>query len=351
MFDVNIVTWICVNYNDRKKSADFPDDVPTRQERSKPDSLFFSEYIYDQHMRDISDKTTTARSARAEALLKLRPETLSLVRDGKVPKGDPLPVAKVAAVQAAKNTSQIIPYCHPIPIDLVDCRFDLGSDTIKVTAEVKAVAKTGVEMEALTAATVAALTLYDMLKPVDSTMEIVGISLVEKRGGKSDFAETHAMPLRAAVLVMSDSIAAGFKKDTSGLLICERLREKHFEVVEHKVLPDDQKAIEATLTRYADSLKLNLVVTTGGTGLSGRDVTPEAMKKVIEREIPGIAETARGHGQQRTPLAMLSRGMSGLRGSTIIVNLPGSQRAVGESLDAILPGLVHVFRMLRGEGH
>ena len=313
--------------------------------------MFFSEYIRHEDMRDITSKTKTARSAQAQALLKVSPDTIRLMRDGKAPKGDPLPVAKVAAVQAAKNTSQIVPFCHPIPIDFVDCRFEIGEDTIRITTEVKAVYKTGVEMEALTAASVAALTLYDMLKPVDETMEIAGISLLEKRGGKSDFADVHSNSLRAAVLVMSDSVSAGKRKDTSGLYITERLRANGVEVVDYKVIPDDQKMIEQTLVSYADSLKLNLVMTSGGTGLSRKDVTPEAMRAVVEREIPGIVEAARGHGQERTPLAMLSRGKAGVRGSTIIVNLPGSQRAVEESLDAILPGLLHVFRMLRGEGH
>jgi molybdenum cofactor synthesis domain-containing protein len=150
---------------------------------------------------------------------------------------------------------------------------------------------------------------------------------------------------------MSDSVVAGKRKETSGLYIVERLRERQIDVIDYKVIPDDQKMIEQTLISYADSLKLNLVITTGGTGLSTKDVTPEAMQTVIEREIPGIVEAARGHGQHRTPLAMLSRGMAGVRGSTIIVNLPGSKRAVEESLDAILPGLLHVFLMLRGEGH
>jgi len=302
-------------------------------------------------MRDISDKPRTLRSAVAQAIVKMHPDTLKLVREGRAPKGDPLPVAKVAAVQAAKNTSQIIPYCHPIPVDYVDCRFEFGENTIKVTTEVKAVYKTGVEMEALTAASVAALTLYDMLKPVDEAMEIVGVTLVAKRGGKSDFNEPPATPLRAAVLVLSDSVSTGAKKDTSGLLIAERLRQKQIVVAEYKIIPDDRKLIEQTLISYADTMKLDLVVTTGGTGLGPKDVTPEAMNSVVEKEIPGIAEAARAYGQDRTPFAMLSRGRAGLRGSTIIVNLPGSKRAAGESLDAILPGLLHVFRMLRDEGH
>lgn len=311
---------------------------------------FLSIFII-ENMRDISRKTKTARSAQAQAVLKVSPETIRLVRAGTAPKGDPLPVAKVAAIQAAKNTSQIIPYCHPIPVDFVDCRFELGEDTIRITTEVRAIYKTGVEMEALTAASVAALTLYDMLKPVDESMQIVGVTLLEKRGGKSDFTESPSVPLRAAVLVLSDSVAAGKRKDTSGLYIVERLRESRMEVIDYKIIPDDQKTIEETLISYADSLKLNLVITTGGTGLSAKDVTPEAMRTVVQREIPGIVEAARGHGQERTPLAMLSRGKAGVRGSTVIVNLPGSKRAVEESLDAILPGLVHVFRMMRGEGH
>ena len=302
-------------------------------------------------MRDVSHKTKTARSARARAVVRLHPNTITLLREGKAPKGDPFPVAKVAAIQAAKNTSLLIPYCHPIPVDFVDCQFELQDSTVVITTEVKAVYKTGVEMEALTAASVAALTVYDMLKPVDKSIEITGVTLLEKRGGKSDFVSPSGKALRAAVTVMSDTVAAGDKKDVSGLRIVERLREKKIEVVEYKIVPDDQRIIEENLRRFADALKIDLVMTTGGTGLGGKDVTPEAMSLVIEKEIPGIVEAARSFGQERTPLAMLSRGKAGLRGSTVIVNLPGSPRAVEESLDAILPGLLHVFKMLKGERH
>jgi cyclic pyranopterin phosphate synthase len=302
-------------------------------------------------MKDISKKIQTSRIARAEAVLTLRPETVNTLREGKVPEGDPLPVARVAAIQAAKNTSQFIPYCHPIPIDYAGCSFEIEDTSIRVLTEVKAVHSTGVEMEALTAATVGALTLYDMLKPLDASMEISKIRLTEKRGGKSDFADSRDRGLRAAVLVMSDSVSKGQKEDLSGHYIESRLREKRIEIVEYKAIPDDRKTIENTLKRYADELRLDLVLTTGGTGVAKTDVTPEATAAVIEKEIPGIVEAARAYGQERTPLAMLSRAKAGIRGSTIIVNLPGSRRAVEESLDAILTGLLHVFHMIRGEGH
>lgn len=302
-------------------------------------------------MRDISRKTTTQRSATAEATLKVRSETIARIRNKDIPKGDVLEVAKVAGVQAAKNTSQIIPYCHPLPIDFVDVTFALDEDTVRITVTVKAIYKTGVEMEALTAASVAALTIYDMLKMLDNTMEITLLRLVDKRGGKSDYHRQLAVPLRAAVLVMSDTVAAGTKKDLSGRLIEERLKDEGFSVEDYKVIPDDEPLIVGALTRYADELQMDLVVTTGGTGLGPRDTTPEAMAKVVEHTIPGIAETLRAYGQARTPTSMLSRGIAGVRGKTIIVNIPGSKRAVAESLDALFPGLFHAFMMMRGSEH
>ena len=302
-------------------------------------------------MLDISRKHSTLRTATASAVLVLKPETVALVRAGRIPKGDPLAVAKVAAIQAAKNTSQIIPYCHPLPVDSVGVEFEMGEGRIEIKVSVKAIHKTGVEMEALTAASVAALTLYDMMKMLDETMEIAGVRLLEKTGGKDDFRSAFAKPLRAAVLVMSDSISAGKKKDESGRAIVERLKQEGVDVAGYRVIPDDTEGIIATLIAYADRDKLDLVVTTGGTGFSPRDNTPEAMKQVIEREAPGVVEAARAYGQARTPYSMLSRGRAGLRGRTLIINLPGSRKGVAESLDALFPAILHGFKMLRGGGH
>ncbi len=302
-------------------------------------------------MRDITAKSSTLRTATAMATLLASPATLACIRRQEAPKGDPLPVAKVAAIQAAKLTSQLIPYCHPVGIESVEVNIELQLAALVVTVTVKAVHKTGVEMEALTAATAAALTLYDMLKMIDETMEIAGVKLLEKRGGKTDFREPVVTPLRAAVLVMSDSIAAGEKDDRSGRLIAARLRQEGCAVENYRVIPDDLSAIINLLRSYADEERYDLVMTTGGTGLSQRDNTPEAMRQVIEREIPGIADAVRGYGQARIPYAMLSRGQAGLRGTTIIINLPGGPAGVTDALNALFPGLLHAFAMLRGDGH
>jgi molybdenum cofactor synthesis domain-containing protein len=122
-------------------------------------------------------------------------------------------------------------------------------------------------------------------------------------------------------------------------------------VKDYKIIADDVKLIRSTVCQYCDSDKLDLVVTTGGTGLSPRDTTPEAMSEIIERDVPGISETVRNYGQDRMPYSMLSRARAGVRGNTLIINLPGSRGGVADSLDALFPAVLHAFNMMRGGGH
>jgi molybdenum cofactor synthesis domain-containing protein len=250
---------------------------------------------------------------------------------------------------AAKRTWDLLPYCHPIPIEHVKVDVTLKEQSIEVTVDVKNVGRTGVEMEALTAACIAALTIYDMLKPVDETLSIESIKLLKKRGGLKTFAEGFDKGLKAAVLVASDS--RGEREDQSGKVVIDRLVKNGFEVVEYKIIPDEPDLIESELKRFCDELKVDIVLTSGGTGLGPRDVTPEVTRKIIEKEVSGIAEALRAYGQQRTPLSMLSRGVAGVRGTTVIVNLPGSVKAVSESLDSLFPGILHIYKMLGGYGH
>jgi molybdenum cofactor biosynthesis protein MoaC len=301
-------------------------------------------------MRDVSSKPNTLRTARAIADLKVSPGTIRAVKSGRVPKSDPLAVARVAGIQAAKNTSLLIPYCHQVPLDYVGIEFKLTNAAISITTEVKAIWKTGVEMEALVAASTAALALYDMLKVIDETMEIISVRLVEKTGGKSQIKES-GRGVKAAVLVISDTVSAGKKKDVSGRLLVKMIRDLKAQVVEYRVLPDDMDRIETELVRLADNKRVDLIATTGGTGVSPRDVTPEATMRSIERELVGVEEILRGYGQQRTPFSMLSRGMVGVRGKTLIVNLPGSVKGVEDGIAALFPAIFHTFKVLRGGGH
>ena len=277
--------------------------------------------------------------------------TAVLIRQGKSPKGDIVEAAKIAATLGAKKTSDLIPYCHPIPLDNIKVQVLIKSQAIEVDVKVKSIWKTGVEMEALSGACIGALTIYDMLKPIDESLFISSVRLLEKSGGIGQFATKEGNKIRAGVIVVSDSVATKKRTDKSGRLIVDVLKNKSIEVVKYKVVPDDSSAIEELLTKYSDDLRLDLVLTTGGTGLGRRDVTPEATRNVIEREITGIVEGSRAYGQRRTPLSMLSRGIAGVRGKTLIINIPGSATAVSETLDFLFPGLEHAFKMMEGHGH
>lgn len=156
------------------------------------------------------------------------------------------------------------------------------------------------------------------------------------------------VPIRAAVVTVSDRGYAGIREDVSGPLLARILRQMGFEVLSETIVPDERDAIEAVLLELSHLPGLDLVVTTGGTGPAPRDVTPEATAAVIEREMPGLAEALRLEGYRKTPMAVISRGVAGIRGQTLIVNLPGSPRAVREGMDTLAPILPHTIRMLRG---
>ena len=302
-------------------------------------------------MFDIGDKSETLRIATARAIVKVRPKTIQLIKEGKSPKGNIVDAARISATMAAKRTWDLLPYCHPIPIDHVKVDILIKTESIEVDVQVKTTWKTGVEMESLTGASIAALTIYDMLKPVDESLAIESIKLLAKSGGMKDFYEKYSKPLKAVVIVISDSVSKGERPDKSGKLAVERLKSSGFEVVDYRVIPDDASQIESSLVIACDELKVDLALTCGGTGLGPRDVTPEATGRLLEKEVTGISEALRMHGQKRTPLSMLSRGAAGVRGKTVIVNLPGSVKAVSESLDALIPGILHASKMLGGHGH
>jgi molybdenum cofactor synthesis domain-containing protein len=156
-------------------------------------------------------------------------------------------------------------------------------------------------------------------------------------------------PIRAGVVTVSDKGYAGEREDVSGPLLVGLLDEIGIVVVHKTVIPDEQDQIEALLIAWIDEEALDLIVTTGGTGATPRDVTPEATLAVVEREMPGLAEVIRWEGYRKTPRAVLSRGVAGLRGCSLIVNLPGSPKAVRDGMATLAPILPHAVQMARGE--
>lgn len=465
-------------------------------------------------MVDVGDKAVTRRLARAGARVWMAPETLRLLRQQALPKGDVLAVAKIAGIMAAKRTSELVPLCHPLPLSFVDLTFTVIDEDSRVDIEcvARTEARTGVEMEALTGAAVAAITIYDMCKAVDRGMVIGDIRLLEKTGGKEDylrpgeglgtvvavnvsaakgerkhpveeirlraghgiendahagsgnrevsllaqesidkmvalglkvgpgdFAEnittigvdlaclpvgtvlevgeavleitqigkechsrcaiyeqagdcimpregvfakvleggrvtagdrvrvrmpgkktgTHrtpgdvqvslSRPMRAAVVTLSDKASAGLREDTSGPVLVDLLRGLGAEVGDPIVISDDRELIEQILARLCDSGEWDLVLTTGGTGLAPRDHAPEATLAVADRLAPGFAEAMRASSSAVTAFAMLSRAVAGVKGRTLIINLPGSPKACREQFAVIAPVLPHAVETLRGE--
>lgn len=302
-------------------------------------------------MVDITPKSSTLRKAIAQAIVKVsKPETIRAIKQRTVPKGDVLECARVAGLFAAKRTADMIPDCHPLPVEFTSVSYKIEEMEVKVLVEIHTIYKTGVEVEAMHAASVVALTMYDMLKPIDKEVSIEQIKLVEKKGGKSDRTPSSEKTISARVVVCSDSISQGKGEDRAGEAIRERLEKYGVKVLEKTVIPDDSQQIQS-LAKETSKAGIDLLIYTGGTGLSPRDVTPESLEMILERRVPGIEEAIRNYGQQRTPYAMLSRSIAGLIGSTLVLGLPGSTKGAAESMDAVFPAILHVFKVMEGSRH
>jgi molybdenum cofactor biosynthesis protein C len=298
---------------------------------------------------NITHKSNTLRQAIATAVVAVSAEsTITAIKNNQVPKGNVFEMSKTAGLFAAKRTSDMIPDCHPLPIEYTHISFEVKELEIHIFVEVHTIYKTGVEVEAMHAASVVALTLYDMLKPIDKGIEIRNIRLVEKKGGKTDYKEA-AEGLTASVIVCSDSIFAGKKEDKAGKAIIAHL-ERYAIPATYTIIPDEVADIQNRV-KEAVSAGTSLVLITGGTGLSPRDVTPEAVRPLLDKEIEGIAETIRSYGQDRTPYAMLSRSVVGTIGNSLVLALPGSTKGATESMEAIFPAVLHIFKVLKGARH
>lgn len=305
-------------------------------------------------MNDITRKNVTLRTATAVAEVLCSPATAALIRENKLPKGNLYDVARAAGLLGAKATPSLIPHCHPVPIEHLVIEFELfdAGERAKVIVKVFAqtIYKTGIEIEAITAATVAALTVFDLLKPVDKDLEISGVRLLEKTGGKSDRKKLSGKDFKAAILVCSDSASQGKREDSSGKAIEAELLRHEVRISEYKIIPDDIAEIREQIKAWVDD-GVEFIFTTGGTGLSPRDQVVEAITPLLEKVADGIGEKMRQYGNERTPLAMFSRSFAGSIGKSLIVCLPGSSAGARESLDAILPAIFHANKMLRGGGH
>ena len=316
-------------------------------------------------MIDVAGKAVTFRRAVARGEARLGASAFRALVTRTNPKGDVLALAEVAGITAAKRTSDFIPLCHPLPINSIALRFftDESRSAVRVECEVTTEAKTGVEMEALSGVNGALLTIYDLSKAVDPVITLSEIRLELKEGGKhGDWRHPDSTPeiertklelagVPAIVITVSDRSFQGVREDRSGPVIAEFLQGAGAEVVKSVIVPDERKQIQQAVLDAIREHGAELVIVTGGTGISPRDMTPDAIQEICERAIPGVGELLRAEGARSTPMSWLSRSGAWTRGKSLILALPGSPKAVKEGLETLSPILSHALQIVRGGDH
>jgi len=299
-------------------------------------------------MVDVTDKVVTVRIAKAEGEISMLPETILAIQDDALPKGNVLTTAKISGIQSAKKTAEMIPMCHQLNLSYIDIEFEFESDAICIRSIVKTKEATGVEMEALSAVSGAALTIYDMCKSVDKSMIIGEIKLVKKVGGKSDNAVEYRPDV--GVITLSDSISSGQGEDKSGPILIDGFSDAGCVVNHHETFPDGSKNLVSTIQDWVKD-GVELIITTGGTGLGPRDLTIETMKKVFDSKLPGVEQALHAYGRGKVKTAMLSRLTAGVVNGVIVICLPGSTGAAKDALQVLIPTIFHSFHMIKGEKH
>jgi len=297
-------------------------------------------------MVDITHKSNTLRIATAQAIVKTsKQETIDAIKNNKVPKGDVFAMSKAAGLLGVKKTPELLPDCHPMPIEYTDIAYEINGIDIIIKVTIKTIYKTGVEVEAMHGASIVALNMYDMLKPIDKGVEIHHIKLLEKKGGKSSYPVRDVSGLKAGIVVCSDTLSKGKGEDQSGKISKEKMDAFGLQTTEVIIIPDEFKNIQDTVNRLVTNC--DIIILTGGTGLSERDVTPESVLPLIDKRIFGAEETIRRYGQNRMPYAMLSRSVVGTIKNCLVLVLPGSSNGAAESIDAVFPQLFHSFKVLK----
>lgn len=320
-------------------------------------------------MADVSGKRITHRRAVACGSIYMGAKAYDAVKNKTLPKGDALAMAEVSGIMGAKRTAEILPMCHPLPLDHVGVHFALDDTNLSVTVycSVVAEARTGVEMEALTGVQSALLSLWDLTKPVDPALRLGDTRLLVKEGGKSGLwfnpdgvpkwlEEQFASPMQwpdisCAVLVMSDRASAGVYADKSGALLKGHLLRLGADLVAYHVVADEPAEIEKSLRAIVEKESPRLILASGGTGPGPRDVTPAVLEQLLDCKLEGLGELLRRESAAFTNTAWLSRMGGGIFKGSLVIALPGSPKAVEECWQVLEPCLPKAVMMIEKQGH
>lgn len=318
-------------------------------------------------MIDVGEKNLTRRRAIATGSIRLSPAAMEMIRKGDSPKGNILSMAEVAGIMAAKNTATLLPLCHPLLLDSVRVWFEVETE-VRVFCEVVCSAKTGVEMEALVGVNVCLLTIYDLAKAVDPVIDIQEVYLLRKEGGKSGVwvhpkttdptigiekrikREISFADFKVAVGTLSDRASRGEYEDCSGKIIREYVVGNNGNEVLYEVIPDEDNCLRDLVAKALET-KADVLLLTGGTGLSSRDITPDVLARLADKTLTGFGELQRQYGSRFTKAAWLSRASAYVVSNMLVVLFPGSPKAVIQGLECLGELIPHAVRMIRGEAH
>ncbi len=301
-------------------------------------------------MVDISHKNSTLRKATAEAWIEASTlATIEAIQQGTVPKGNVLEVARTAGLFGVKRTSDLIPDCHPLPIEFTQVNYEFHGLKVRILVEVHTVYKTGVEVEAMTGASIVALTMYDMLKPIDKKVVISSIGLLSKTGGKSQM-KKDLKEISVQVVVCSDRISRGEAVDQSGTFLVQKLGGMGMKTEPLRVIADDSQSIRNEVERAHDC-GIQVILFSGGTGVGPRDFTYSTLEDLMDESLPGMVQYGLQYGQARIPTAMLGRAIAGISRGMLVLGIPGSLGAANDYFHAWFPACLHALDMVKGEGH
>lgn len=253
---------------------------------------------------------------------------------------------RVAVELAVKNSATVIPGVHAALFDAITISEQRNDEVLIFELSLKAIHKTSLDKQALYGVYVAGISLSQLLSDKGS-VQLGSPKIVKSKSPYQTDKRMYPSGISAAVVVCSDSISQGTKSDAAGKAVIEVLQDYNVQVNHYRVIPDEKADIRACVKELSKDQQL--LIFTGGTGLSFRDVTPEALEPLLERRIPGIEEAIRSYGQKRVPYAMLSRSVVGTVGNCLIMAIPGSTNGARESMQAVFPHLLHVFKILRGQ--
>ncbi len=320
-------------------------------------------------MINVGRKRPTRRVAIASGSIFVNQEAFDKIKTKTMPKGDVLAMAEVSGIMGSKNTPDMLPMCHPLPLDQVTihCTMNEENNSITVYCQAVAFAKTGVEMEALAGVNAALLTIWDLSKGVYPALKLGEVSLLVKTGGKSgvwinpngipDWLEEQVSALKCsltgkkiAVTVMSDRASKGDYEDKSGPVLIKFIEQSGAELADYIVIPDDAKTIANNISKICREKKPDLLIASGGTGPGPRDVTPDVLEEISDRMLDGFGDLLRTESLHFTDTAWLSRMTAGMVGSTLVIAFPGSPKAVQECLDIISPFLDDALNKIAKQG-